>query len=154
MKKKEKILVYSLVIVILFEMVFITYLLLDSPSEEEIINTEREEEVEDENKEEEGEEEEETGEADIETESEYKYSYIAESVVYESDTANYGGYRVCDDDLSTCTVYGVSYEYIARGVLGGEYRVSFNSYECQGAAAGTTYCIVIGEAEVLSLVKY
>jgi hypothetical protein len=78
----------------------------------------------------------------------YKYSYVTEAVVYEPDTDKYWGYRVCDDVNSYCKVYGVSLEEYNSVELGETYELSFNEYECTGAAAGTTYCIIKGEFSI------
>jgi hypothetical protein len=80
-------------------------------------------------------------------EDEYEYSYVTEAIVYEPDSDNYLGYRICNDTDSTCTIYGVSIDE-DNGEIGETYQLSFNEYECPGAAAGTKYCIVQGDVSI------
>ena len=82
---------------------------------------------------------------------EYAYTYVVETVGYSPDEKNYVGYKVCDNKLSTCSVYGVSNEKISKSVLGGMYEISFDNHEPCSAAAGIQYCKILGDVVVTPL---
>lgn len=89
--------------------------------------------------------EEDSTHTNIEEIIEYNYSYLAEAVEYEPDLDKYWGFRVCDYDNSTCTVYGIDKTQITEVIVGQEYNIYFNEYGSGNAGAGTTYYEVTGD---------
>lgn len=86
-------------------------------------------------------------ESSTSSENDYVHSYTATAVTFTPDSDNYIGYSVCEK--SSCTVYGIENSKIAKAVLGGTYRISFNKYGDCKAALGTTYCVVSGNVEIV-----
>lgn len=82
--------------------------------------------------------------------TEFKYEYEVEVVEYEPDSS-YVGFEICDNSLSTCTVYGVKASEIAKATLGEKFVLSFNEMGETRAAAGTTYIKIMGEFELVSV---
>jgi hypothetical protein len=83
----------------------------------------------------------------------FEYSYVASPVLYEPDSSRYSGYMVCEEELSSCTVYGVDSSFGGSPSTDAEYRIAFDEFECSGAAAGTKYCIVEGPV-LIEIVPY
>ncbi len=83
-------------------------------------------------------------------ETKFKYEYEVEAVEYEPDS-NYVGFRTCDNNLSTCTIYGIKASEIAKATLGENFILRFNETGDTGAALGTTYIEVVGEFELVSI---
>ena len=83
-------------------------------------------------------------------ETKFKYEYEVEAVEYAPDS-NYVGFRTCDNNLSTCTVYGIKASEIAKATLGENFILRFNETGDTGAALGTTYIQVVGEFELVSI---
>jgi len=96
-------------------------------------------------------EDEETESNIVEEEESFLYTYTAEAVEYEPNSTQYVGYKVCDTENSTCTIYGIDNTLISKSILSGQYKISFNSYGECNAATGTSYCIVNGEVEIVDL---
>ena len=138
MKTGRKILLGFLLLVVLLELFFLVYLFLENSKEDEIVDKEPPQEVEQENDVTEDENE---GDVDQDTEIEFEYSYIVEVVEYEPDSEKYVGYKFCGEQ-SSCTIYGIEREEIEEGKkdIGDSFMLSFNNYECSGAAAGTSSC--------------
>ena len=83
-------------------------------------------------------------------ETKFRYEYEVEAVEYEPDS-NYVGFKTCDDNLSTCTIYGIKASEIAKATLGENFILRFNETGDTGAALGTTYIEVVGEFELVSI---
>lgn len=80
---------------------------------------------------------------------EYKYVIDTVAVEFTPNSSKYVGFRTCAD--SSCTVYGVDPSLISKAILGGSYRVSFNTFDNCGAAAGFTYCTITSDVAVESI---
>jgi hypothetical protein len=78
------------------------------------------------------------------THENFEYSYVMDPVYYEPNENGYTAYRICEDEISSCTVYRIETGFGREPISDQEYRVSFNEFTCPGAAAGTTFCEVTG----------
>jgi LysM repeat protein len=74
----------------------------------------------------------------------FEYTVIGSPVEFQPDAKKYTGYRVCDDEISSCTVYAIETGFGGQPTSDGKYKVGFNTFQCPSAAAGTKYCIVEG----------
>ncbi len=82
----------------------------------------------------------------------YEEVVRVEAVEYSPDPANYTGFRTCDYERSTCSVYGVeTYKLPINVEIGEEYMLYFMECGDGGAAAGTSYCNVIGAFSIKEL---
>jgi len=83
----------------------------------------------------------------------YKFSLNTAITKYEPNTSKYVGFRICDQKISSCTVYGVENSKIAKAVLGSKFLLEFNDINLEDCnpAAGTTYCILSGEFKIKAL---
>jgi hypothetical protein len=82
---------------------------------------------------------------------EFNYGYDTVAVVYEPDSQTRTGFKKCDSKASNCTVFGVKSDQLAKAIMGGKYKVIFNTFQNCKAAAGTKYCDVEGEVIVIPL---
>ena len=80
----------------------------------------------------------------------FKYEYRVEAVEYGPDSS-YVGFRICDNSISSCTIYGVKASEIAKVTLGEDFILRFNETGNMGAAAGTTYIEVVGDFELIPI---
>lgn len=71
-----------------------------------------------------------------------------EAVDFEPNSEKYIGFRSCDYQVSSCTVYGVESDTLEDISMGGEYILYFNETKDCKAVLGTAYCIVDGDSEV------
>jgi len=154
MKKRTKILVGFLVLIVFLEIAFLAYLIFEKAGKDDLVDDQNSVEVQQTDQDQETEDSEnETGnqkddESEDFEESEFEYSYVTRAVVYEPDSDTYLGYILCNDIDSSCTMYGVEKTNNTEHVIDEKYVLSFNEYECSGAAAGTTYCEIFGEVKV------
>ena len=81
----------------------------------------------------------------------YDQSYQVQAVSYEPDPSNYVGFKVCNQELASCSIYAIDNDVLSKVVLGSMYNLSFNECTDDGVAAGTSYCIIEGDFELLAL---
>lgn len=78
----------------------------------------------------------------------FRYSYAVEAVEFAPEADKYIGFRYCMPKDSVCSVYGIQMADIAKVMLGQTYTLSFDNYGNCTAAAGTSYCYVVGKHEL------
>ena len=82
---------------------------------------------------------------------EFNYGYNTVAVVYEPESQTRTGFKKCDSKASNCTDFCIKSDQLAKAILGGKYKIIFNTFQNCKAAAGTKYCDVEGEVIVLPL---
>ena len=86
--------------------------------------------------------------SDEDTAEAYANVKEVQAVTYQPDSESFIGFRECDDENSQCTVYGVPSTEVSDIIPGTQYTISYNNTAECSAAAGTSYCEVLGDFEL------
>ena len=86
----------------------------------------------------------------VEEPTEYANEVLVVGASYDPSEDEYYGFKTCDYEMSSCTVYGVMVEYVEDFEMDQEYMLYYNELGDGGAAAGTAYIPVVGEAMVVA----
>ena len=73
----------------------------------------------------------------------FAHTYIVQATDFPSDPLNYVGFSTCAD--SSCNIFGIMNSKLAKVIKTVTYKLSFNSMDSCGAAAGTTSCKITSD---------